>query len=84
MFFDDIKTLYDLGAPETHSMKIEQIYSDYRKGDKATLDSLAYLALQDPAVIDLDTAKPLTLSKSGKTSVYVETEQSKSGGSTPH
>ena len=32
MFFDDIKTLYDLGAPETHAMMVEQIYSDYRKG----------------------------------------------------
>ena len=44
MFFDDIKTLYDLGAPETGAIKVEQTYSDYRKGDKARLDSLAYLA----------------------------------------
>jgi hypothetical protein len=58
MFFDDIKTLYDLDAPETNSIKVEQTYSDYRKGATATLDSLAYLALGDLRVIDLDTAKP--------------------------
>jgi hypothetical protein len=57
MFFDDIKTLYDLGAPETHEIKVEQIYSDYRKGATAKLDSLGYLTLQDLKVIDLDTAK---------------------------
>jgi hypothetical protein len=66
MFFDDIKTLYDLDAPETHSIKVEQSYSDYRKGAKATLDSLAYLQLQDLKVIDLDTAKALTPMKAGK------------------
>ena len=37
MFFDDIKTLYDLGAPETGAIKVEQTYSDYRKGEKARL-----------------------------------------------
>ena len=47
MFFDDVKTLYDLDAPETGSIRVEQIYSDYRKGDTAKLDRLAYLALQD-------------------------------------
>jgi hypothetical protein len=57
MFFDDIKTLYDLGAPETHSIRVEQIYSDYRKGATARLDSLSYLPLQDLKVVDLDTAK---------------------------
>ena len=35
MFFDDIRTLYDLGAPETGTMKIEQTYSDGRKGARA-------------------------------------------------
>ena len=39
---------------------MEQIYSDYRKGDRSKLDSLAYLALQDAKVVDLDTAKTLT------------------------
>src|SRR5262249_48616947 len=37
MFFDDVKTLYDLDAPETNRVHVEQIYSDYRKGDRATL-----------------------------------------------
>jgi len=62
MFFDDIKTLYDLDAPESHTIKVEQTYSDYRKGEQAHLDSLAYLALKDLTVTDLDTAKPLTVS----------------------
>src|SRR5689334_3113207 len=29
MFFDDVKTIYDLGAPESHQMTIDQSYSDY-------------------------------------------------------
>jgi hypothetical protein len=61
MFFDDVKTLYDLGDPERHGMRVEQTYSDYRKGDHARLDQLAYLPLQNPAVIDLDTAKELAV-----------------------
>jgi hypothetical protein len=65
MFFDDVKTLYDLDAPETGRVRVEQTYSDYRKGDKARLDSLAYLALQDPKIVDLDTARPLTMVKDG-------------------
>jgi len=66
MFFDDIKTLYDLGAPETHTIHVEETYSDYRKGDKARLDSLEYLALQDLKVVDLDTAKAFVPVKEGK------------------
>jgi hypothetical protein len=66
MFFDDIKTLYDLGAPDTHSIRVEQTYSDYRKGDKARLDSLEYLSLQDLKVVDLDTAKAFAPVKEGK------------------
>jgi len=69
MFFDDVKTLYDLGAPETGSIKVEQTYSDYRKGDKARLDSLAYLALQGLKVIDLDTAKAFAPVKDGAATV---------------
>jgi hypothetical protein len=69
MFFDDIKTLYDLGAPETGAIKVEQTYSDYRKGDKAKLDSLAYLALQDLKVVDLDTAKAFVLQKESAATV---------------
>jgi hypothetical protein len=63
MFFDDVKTLYDLDAPETGRVTVEQIYSDYRKGARARLDSLAYLPLQDAKAIDLDTAKELPLVK---------------------
>jgi hypothetical protein len=59
MFFDDVKTLYDLGAPESGLVSVEQIYSDYRKGDRARLDSLGYLPLQDLKALDLDTAKAL-------------------------
>jgi hypothetical protein len=65
MFFDDIKTLYDLGAPETGAIRVEQTYSDYRKGSTARLDALSYLALSDLKVIDLDTAKAFTPVKAG-------------------
>ena len=65
MFFDDMKTLYDLGDPETGRFTVEQVYSDYRKGDKAQLDSLAYLPLEDLKVVDLDTAKSLPIAKEG-------------------
>ncbi len=58
MFFDDVKTLYDLDAPPAHTMKVEQIYSDFRKGDRPALSLLTYAALKDVTVIDLDTAKP--------------------------
>jgi len=59
MFFDDMKTLYDLGEPGTGKVNVEQIYSDYRKGSEERLDSLDYMPLLDLKVIDLDTAKPL-------------------------
>ena len=68
MFFDDVKTLYDLAA-EGGQVKVEQIYSDYRKGDTAKLDSLAYLPLQDLHVIDLDTAKAFVPAKAGAATV---------------
>ena len=64
MFFDDIKTLYDLDT-ETHTMRVDQSYSDYRKGSKARLDSLSYLALEDLKVIDLDTARAFVPAKDG-------------------
>ncbi len=60
MFFDDVKTLYDLDTPDTGRIAVQQTYSDYRKGARARLDSLGYLPLQDLRVIDLDTAKPFT------------------------
>jgi hypothetical protein len=66
MFFDDIKTLYDLDAPETGRIAVEQTYSDYRKGDRARLDSLGYLPLQDLKVVDLDTAKTLIPLREGR------------------
>jgi hypothetical protein len=66
MFFDDIKTLYDLDTPETGRIAVDQTYSDYRKGDRARLDSLGYLALQDLKVIDLDTAAPFMPVKEAK------------------
>ena len=65
MFFDDVKTLYDLGAPETHTIAVDQSYSDYRRGGRASLDTLSYLPLRDLKVTDLDTAKTLPPAKSG-------------------
>src|SRR4029077_486826 len=47
IFLDDIRTLYDLEAPETHRIQIDQRYTDYRKGDTANLDTLPFLKLQD-------------------------------------
>ena len=64
MFFDDIKTLYDVG--DDGRVSVEQTYSDYRKGARATLDALGYMPLQDLKVIDLDTAKPLPVQRTGK------------------
>lgn len=67
VFFDDVKTLYDLGAPESHRFAVDQSYSDFRKtkGVVTTLDSLAYLPLDGLQVTDLDTAKRLTTKKAG-------------------
>lgn len=65
MFFDDMKTLYDLGDPATGTISVQQTYTDYRKGAAAKLDGLSYMALKDVAVIDLDTAKPLVTSGVG-------------------
>lgn len=60
VFFDDIKTTYELGDPATGRIAVEQIYSDVRKGARARLDSLSYLPLEDLEVLDLDTAERLT------------------------
>jgi hypothetical protein len=59
-FLDDIRTLYDLDSPEALSVHVDQRYTDYRKGDRAKLDTLADLPLQQLKVIDLDTAKEFT------------------------
>jgi hypothetical protein len=73
MFFDDMKTLYDVDAPETGRVRVTQTYSDYRKGESESLDSLSYLALADLQVVDLDTAKPLAMTKTGvKTTVKLD------------
>lgn len=66
MFLDDMKTLYDLGAPETGTFCVEQMYSDPRKGAAARLDLLDYVTLTDLTVVDLDTAKALTPVTKGK------------------
>ncbi len=66
MFFDDIKTLYTLDAPETGKINVEQTYSDTRKGATATINALDYMALTDLKVVDLDTAKALAPVKKGR------------------
>lgn len=66
MFLDDVKTLYDLGEPDTHAMRVEQTYSDARRGSELPLDLFAYAPLTDATIIDLDTAKPLASSVKGK------------------
>src|SRR5262245_50857468 len=60
VFFDDVKTLYDLGAPEAGMCRVEQTYSESRKGPRPTIDALAYLPLRELKVIDLDSARSLT------------------------
>jgi hypothetical protein len=72
MFFDDVKTLYDLDAPETHRIRLDQSYSDYRKGDRVTLDSLSYLPLDDLRVVDLDTARALAVQNNGHGSAKLD------------
>jgi len=59
LFFDDVKTIYDLDTPESGRIHVDQTYSDYRKGDRAHLDMLSDLPLQDLKVVDLDTARAL-------------------------
>jgi len=63
MFFDDVKTIYDLDQPETHRIRVDQSYSEYRNGDTATLDSLSYLRLREVKVVDLDTAHELAMAQ---------------------
>ena len=65
VFFDDVKTIYDLDEPATHRIRVDQSYSDYRTGDKARLESLSYLRLRDLKVVDLDTAHDLSVSQDG-------------------
>jgi len=73
MFFDDVKTLYDLDQPETGRVAVEQTYSDYRPGPVATLDTQTYLRLNNLKVVDLDAGQPLTpVNNAGNTSVKLE------------
>jgi hypothetical protein len=69
MFFDDVKTLYDLGDPAARTMQVEQVYSDFRRGERLPLDLLGYAPLTNVKVTDLDTALPLEVSGSGATAV---------------
>ncbi len=69
MFLDDVKTLYDLGEPDTHTMKVEQTYSDARKGTSLSVGLLTYAPLTAVTVLDLDTARPLSQSKKGTTTI---------------
>ena len=64
MFFDDIKTLYDIQS-NGERINVEQTYSDYRKGSVAVLDTLQFLTLQRIKVVDLDTGKELPVSRNG-------------------
>jgi hypothetical protein len=59
VFFDDMKTLYDLGDPAAGTIAVDLTYSDARKGSRLRLDALDYLALEGLAAVDLDTAAPL-------------------------
>lgn len=61
--WDDSKTLYDLDAPESHRFRVEQTYSERRKGDRLRLSNAPALDLK---VMDLDTALPLKVSKAGR------------------
>ncbi len=73
MFLDDVKTLYDMGDPSAHVIKVEQTYSDARQGTMLPLSLLSYAPLTSATVIDLDTAKPLTQSrKNGATWVTLD------------
>jgi hypothetical protein len=72
MFFDDVKTIYDLDTPESGRIHFDQTYSDYRKGDRAYLDLLNDLPLQDLKVVDLDTAKALVPQRQGPVFVKLD------------
>ena len=73
MFFDDVKTLYDLDQPETGRVNVDQTYSDNRTGAVAVLDTQSYLHLNNLKVLDLDMGKALTpVNNGGTTSVKLE------------
>lgn len=68
VFFDDVKTLYDL-QPEPGRVAVEQTYSDFRKGATARLDQLGALPLRDLKVVDLDTGQALAPSGQGANTI---------------
>ena len=73
VFFDDVKTLYDLEQPDTGRVNVDQMYSDYRAGPVAVLDTQSYLRLTNLKVTDLDTGKLLTpVNNGGTTSVKLD------------
>jgi hypothetical protein len=73
VFFDDVKTFYDLDQPDTGRVNVEQTYSDYRAGPVAVLDTQSYLRLTNLKVTDLDTGKPLIpVNNGGTTSVKLD------------
>lgn len=63
--FDFAKTLYDLGLPETHAVKVTHEYLELQPGNRSRLAILGQLAIDNPAVTDVDTGKPLKTSKEG-------------------
>ena len=63
MFFDDVKTVYDLADPDDRHGDDRADLQRLSNGERARLDALTYLALTDLKVIDLDTAKPLATAK---------------------
>jgi hypothetical protein len=65
IFFDDVKTLYDLQAPESHRVRVEQTYTERRPGPTARLELVTQLSLRDPDVLDLDTAAHLATTRDG-------------------
>jgi hypothetical protein len=65
VFFDDVKTIYDLDQPETHRIRVDQSYSENRIGSKPKLDLASQLHLRELKVVDLDTAHDLPISQDG-------------------
>jgi hypothetical protein len=75
MFFDDVKTLYDLSDPATHRITVDQVFSTYVKGSEPPIELLSYAPLTDVTVTDLDTGRKLTLTnRKPKLEVPIENE----------
>lgn len=61
--FDFSKTLFDLGDPQTHTIKITHEYVDTRPGSRSHVAFLETTPLGDPIVTNVDTGKRLTTAK---------------------